>query len=148
MNTISVKLEQIQKAKGQETIVSIRTKAMTFDKLTTIEGQIEAIKKIREGFQFTLDLAMQSQSKVVTFGGVKFRLTSKFTMYLNVNGQDFSFDEIEQFFEGATNKVNTFKKGAELTTDLFAILRNAMGQSAILPMTILKTINAQKALES
>ena len=147
MKTISVKLEQIQKVKGNETFVSIRSKAIECDKLTTIEGQINAIKKIIEGFEFTLQLAAQSGAKVVTFGGVKFRLTSKFTIYLNVNGQDFSFDEINQFFEGATNKVNTFKKGAELTTDLFAILRNAMGQSAILPTTILKTINAQKTIE-
>jgi hypothetical protein len=148
MNTISVKLEQIQKVKGEMNVISIRSKAIDVEKINTIEGQIEAIKKIREGFQFTIDLATQSGAKVVTFGGVKFRLTSKFTIYLNVNGNDFSFDEINQFFEGATSKENTFKKGAELTTDLFAILRNAVGQSPILPMTIIKTIDSQKALEA
>lgn len=148
MNAIFVKLEQTQKSKGVVNVVSIRSKVIEADKLTTLEGQIKAIKQIREGFEFTIQLAAQSGAKVVTFGGVKFRLTSKFTMYLNVNGNDFSFDEINQFFEGATSKENTFKKGAELTTDLFAILRNAVGQSPILPMTIIKTINAQKTLEA
>jgi hypothetical protein len=148
MNAIFVKLEQTQKSKGELNVVSIRSKAIDVEKLNTIEGQIEAVKQIVKGFQFTIDLASQSGAKVVTFGGVKFRLTSKFTMYLNVNGQDFSFDEINQFFEGATSKENTFKKGTELTTDLFAILRNAVGQSPILPMTIIKTINAQKTIEA
>lgn len=148
MNAIFVKLEQTQKSKGELNVVSIRSKVIEADKLTTLEGQIKTIKQIVKGFQFTIQLAAQGGAKVVTFGGVKFRLTSKFTMYLNVNGHDFSFDEIDQFFEGATSKENSFKKGAELATDMFAILRNAVGQSPILPTTIIKTINSQKTLES
>lgn len=148
MNAIFVKLEQTQKSKGEMNVVSIRSKVIDIEKVNTIEGQIEAVKQIVKGFQFTIDLASQSGQKVVTFGGVKFRLTSKFTIYLNVNGQDFSFDEIDQFFEGANKKENSFKKGAELATDMFAILRNAVGQSPILPTTIIKTINSQKTLES
>lgn len=142
MNTIFVKLEQTQKIKGSEHVVSIRTKAVEIANLSKIEGQINFVVEMMNGIKMTLDLAAQSEQKVVIFGGIKFRLNSKFTLYVNVDGIDYSRDEINNFFQGKETYFNNFKNGNVLAKDMCALIRNAIGQSVNLPQSITKSLNA------
>jgi hypothetical protein len=123
-------------------LVSISTKPLDVDKLNTIQGQTEAVTKVMQGIFNTLDYAKQGGSLVVNFGGSTFNLGGKFTLYVNIDGKDYTFlNDVDMTFNGygtdasGRNEVS-FKKLQGFLNQFFAVIRATEGQSNILPNSI------------
>jgi hypothetical protein len=132
-------------------LISISTKPIEADKLTTIQGQIEAVTNVMKGIFNVLDYAKQSGSLVVNFGGSTFNLGGKFTLYVNIDGADYSFlTDVDVTFNGygtnadGRNEVS-FKKLGDLLNQFFAVVRSSQGQSYLLPESIKKEMLTLKA---
>lgn len=124
-----------------EELISIESNDIFIESLSEISSQVDAVTQIINGLKDAITYAQQGGTNVIQIGNVTFNLAGKFTLYVNVDGKDYCFDnDVTKQIKGQSGALHTFKKTQQLVNELFAVIRATEGQSSILPQGTLKTI--------
>lgn len=136
MKTISLKFEQVKKGKNGTTLVSLRSKVQEFDsKAKAEEIVLNQVQQLSDNLKF----AAQIGAKSVSVGGVNFSLKGKFYLYVTIDGQDYSTDDINMFWEADKTKLSFSNVGAFVGA-LYGVLRIAEGKSPLYTQQAIKTL--------
>lgn len=138
MKTISLKLEQVKKSKNGNTLVSLKTKGAQFK---DTEGAVKIALGFIEAIEQSLAIAQQMGAKAVKVGGVNFSLGGKFYLYVTIDGQDYSLDDVFSIFEGRDVTQMSFRNPKALFVAMYQIIRTAEGKSPLLTNEGLKVAN-------
>ena len=129
MKTISLKLEQTKKSKNGNSLVTLRTTEKQFNADTeAVNIVLDFIGAISEN----LNLAREMNAKGVKIGGVNFSFNAKFILYVSIDGQDYSLDDIKGIWANADIEQSSFKNGKALFVSIYRILRKVEGKSIML----------------
>jgi hypothetical protein len=129
MKTISLTLEQTKKSKKGNSLVSLRTKAAEYKDTEAAEN---ICKEFILAIRHSLMTAQEMGATSIKVGNVNFSLRSKFVLYVDVNGQTYSLDDVFSIFEG-TNKTEVgFRNTKALFVAIYQIIRTAEGKSPLL----------------
>lgn len=142
MKTMFFKLEQIKKNGNSVTLNLPKFEA---DGLVKAE---EAAKDMLEHIALALQLQADTGQKNVKVGGVTFSLGSKFTLYLNVDGLDYSLDDCIKLATNQDTEQSSFRNGGSLFVQMYRVIRMTQGQTEGLTMEAKKLVsrNAQNLL--
>lgn len=129
MKRVFLKLEQTKKSKNGNSLVSLKTKS--FD-VASNESAVETCTKFVREIANSLNLAREMGAKAVKVGGVNFSFSGKFVLYVNIDGCDYSLDDVATIWDGSNKTENSFKNGGAFFVAMYQILRTADGKSALL----------------
>ena len=136
MKSVSLKLEQTKKSKNGNSLVTLNTKAFEFnDNAKATEICLNFIKAINESLLDAYDMG----AKGVKIGSVNFSFNAKFTLYVSIDGADYSLDDIESAWANAESIQNSFKNPSALYVAIYKIIRSANGESTRLDAEATKT---------
>jgi hypothetical protein len=128
MKTISLKFEQVKKSKNGNSLVTLKTRTEQFENSTKAEEIVlNQLTQIGNALRF----AAQSGATSVKVGGVNFSLKGKFYLYVTIDGQDYSTDELS--FNLCVDRTQMgFKNVESLFSNMYGIIRMTEGKSPFL----------------
>ena len=136
MKNVSLKLEQTKKSKNGNSLVTLNTKAFEFeDSAKATEICISFIKAINSSLIDAYDMGARG----VKIGTVNFSFNAKFTLYVSIDGADYSLDDINSVWANAESMQNSFKNPSALYVAIYKIIRSANGESTLLDAEATKT---------
>lgn len=129
MKNVSLKLEQTKKSKSGNSLVTLRTVEKQFnDDSEAVNIVLEFINAISEN----LNLAREMNASGVKIGGVNFSFNAKFILYVSIDGNDYSLDDVKGLWENADIEQSSFKNGKALFVSIYRIIRKVEGKSIAL----------------
>jgi hypothetical protein len=129
MKNVSLKLEQTKKSKSGNSLVTLRTVEKQFnDDSEAVNIVLEFINAISEN----LNLAREMNANGVKIGGVNFSFNAKFILYVSIDGNDYSLDDVKGLWDNADIEQSSFKNGKALFVSIYRILRKVEGKSIAL----------------
>lgn len=123
MNTMFFKLQQVKKSGDSATI-----KLPEFKSEDLVKAE-QIAKEMLEHIILGLELQAQKGQKNIKIGGVTFSLGSRFVLYLNVNGLDYSLDDCFKLAVNQDQETSTFRRGDTLFVQMYQIIRMVQGQT-------------------
>jgi hypothetical protein len=129
MCTISLKLEQTKKSKNGNSLISLSTKQFQFN---DNEEATKICLSFIESIGQSLNLAREMGANGVKIGNVNFSFNSKFLLYVNIDGLDYSLDDVPSIWEGTNKTENSFKNSKAFFVSIYQIIRTSQGKSALL----------------